>query len=322
VTYLLYGVTLAFTWFLALNIVLSLGVASSVAPISDRITGLPSALRANTLLALRLLPAIGSLAFVASVFVPSFVALEPRAFDEAFGLTTTAFAVASCVLVAAGAWRGSSALRQAADRSRRWRAHARPVALDGAVPALCLDGGAPAMTLVGVLRPTLLVTQPLLDALSADELHATLAHERAHSGAFDNFKRLAMRAVPDALSVLPASRRLEREWAQAAEYAADARAARDERTRLSLASALVKVARRTPPSPLAFSALASPLVGGEGIASRIARLLEPPERGLSPRARLTAALAIAGATAAILLGYHPLLAGVHQVSEVVVHVLP
>src|SRR5581483_7149464 len=91
--------------------------------------------------------------------------------------------------------------------------------------------------------------QSLLDALTPDELRAALAHEVAHSTALDNFKRLAMRAVPDALSVCPASRRLEYEWMQAAEYAADARAARDARTRLTLASALVKVAQRAP-SPL------------------------------------------------------------------------
>ena len=158
-TYLLYGITLAFTWFLALNVALSLGVAATVGPVSQWVAALPSSVRANTLLALRLLPAILSLVFVIAVFVPSFVALEPRAFDEAFGMTTTAFAIGSCVLVAAGLWRGSIALRQAAVRSRRWLAHARPVALDGAAaPAFCLDAGAPAMTLVGVLRPRLLVT--------------------------------------------------------------------------------------------------------------------------------------------------------------------
>ena len=78
------------------------------------------------------------------------------------------------------------------------------------------------MTLVGVVRPKLLVTRPLIDALTADELRAAIEHEVGHLGAWDNLKRLAMRATPDGLSLLPASRGIERQWAAAAELAADA----------------------------------------------------------------------------------------------------
>jgi hypothetical protein len=144
-----------------------------------------------------------------------------------------------------------------------------------------------------------------------------------------------MRATPDALSLLPANRRLEHGWALAAEHAADARAARDSSAGLALASALVKVARMTPVStaprlprrgPRAdrpLGSLASPLVGGEAIASRVERLMDGCGDRPSPlTTRLTCWTAAAGTLLAIAAGYAPLLQAVHRVSEIVVHALP
>jgi hypothetical protein len=324
VTYFLYGGTLAFTWFLVLNLSLSLGVAAIARPLSGRLIASQPALRARVLLALRLLPAAVSILFVVGVFLPSFLELEPRDFDEAFGVTTTTFAAVSCVLLATALWRGASALRDAAKRSRRFVEHARPIALAGSpAPAFCLDAQTPAMTLVGVFRPKLLVTRPLLDLLTEEELHASVQHEIAHLGAWDNLKRLAMRATPDALSALGASRRLEHDWALAAEHVADAAAAHDPATGLALASALLKVARLTPPAPSVAGALASPLVGGDAIALRISRLMDGGGASRPSRVARTIGTGSAAAlVAALVVGYRPLLASVHQISEVLVHILP
>jgi beta-lactamase regulating signal transducer with metallopeptidase domain len=178
------------------------------------------------------------------------------------------------------------------------------------------------MTLVGVFRPKLLVTRPLIDALTSEELRAAVAHEVGHLGSRDNLKRLAMRATPDGLSLLPASRRLERDWASAAEHAADAHAARDSNTGLALASALVKVARLTP-ADRTFGPLSSPLVGGEGVASRVERLMErPAARRLPIAARLFCWTTAAAMLVAVVAGYAPLLQSVHHLSEVLVHALP
>jgi hypothetical protein len=322
-TYVLYGATLAFTWFLALNVLLSLLVASAAGPVSSRLTASDAALRARVLLALRLLPAVVSTLFVLGVFLPSFLELEPRDFDEAFGVTTTTFAVVSCALLTAAVWRGASALRDAIDRSRSWIERARPIALAGSpAPVFCLDAPTPAMTLVGVFHPKLLVTRPLLDLLTPEELRAAVAHEVGHLGSWDNLKRLAMRATPDALSALRASRRLEHDWALAAEHAADARAAHDPTTGLALASALLKIARLTP-TIAQEPVLASPLVGGDAIVSRISQLMQgTAASGPSWSARLTAAAATAAAVVTLVATYRPLLAAVHQVSEVLVRVLP
>jgi len=323
VTYALYGGTLAFTWFLALNVLLSLVVAATARPAAAMLDSSDPRLRARVLLALRLLPAALSILFVVGVFLPSYMELEPRDFDEAFGLTTTTFAVVSCLVLSAALWRGAAALRDAARRSRRFVAHARPVALAGSpAPAFCLEAETPSMTLVGVFRPKLLVTRPLLDLLTAEELRASVEHEVGHLRSRDNLKRLFMRATPDALSLFGASRRLEHDWALAAEHAADACAAQDSTMGLALAAALVKIARLTPPAP-ASPVLASPLVGGDAIASRISRLMDDAAANRpSWVARAIGLGSAAALLAALVVGYRPLLASVHQISEVLVRVLP
>ena len=76
----------------------------------------------------------------------------------------------------------------------------RPLALaDTSMPAYAIDTDAPVMALVGVLRPRLLITRPVLEALTDEELRASVAHELGHWRAWDNLKRLAMRAAPDLL---------------------------------------------------------------------------------------------------------------------------
>ncbi|HEX3704013.1 MAG TPA: M48 family metalloprotease [Vicinamibacterales bacterium] len=322
-TYVLYGATLAFTWFLALNLLLSVLVAAIPRRVSKTLGSFGPAMRARLLLALRLLPAASSIAFVVGVFLPSFWTLEPRDFDEAFGFTTTTFAIVACMVLGTALWRGVSALRESSGRSRAWLAHATPMALAGApAPVYCLDAPVPAMTLVGVIRPRLLVTRPLIEALTPEELRAAVEHEVGHLGSWDNLKRLVMRATPDALSLFPASRRIERDWALAAEHAADAQAAQDSGTGLALASALVKVARLTP-IDRSFGVLASPLVGGEGIASRVERLVDrPPAHRLALATRILCWAAAAASLAIVVAGYAPLLQSVHSISEVLVHTLP
>src|SRR5262249_34689178 len=152
-----------------------------------------------------------------------------------------------------------------------------------------VDVDTPIMALVGVLRPTLLITRGVVEALTREELRAAVAHELGHFRARDNLKRLAMRAAPDLLGMTPAAAAIETRWAWAAEHAADNRACDSEQARCALASALVKIARLTPPrTPLAQPI--STLVDGGEIASRVQRLLSGPSTarcsggaGRSPR---------------------------------------
>ena len=177
------------------------------------------------------------------------------------------------------------------------------------------------MALAGVIRPRLIVTRGLVGALTAEELRASVAHEIGHWRALDNLKRLAMRAAPDFLFATRAASAIESRWAAAAEHAADRRACEDSDARCALASALVKVAKLTPPrTPLAEPI--STLVDGGDVASRVRRLLDDPEPSVRSRPRWRLPLAAAAAAGVLALAYAPLLRLVHAATELLVNALP
>src|SRR5262249_14132203 len=189
---------------------------------------------AKILIALRLLPAVASVTFVVAVFLPSYWRFEPQDGVEGFDVTITATAAVAMAVVAAACVRGASAWRQADGRSRLWMAASEPLPNVG-LPAFLIDAPQPLMALVGILRPRLLVTRGLIEALTPDELSASIAHEVGHHRARDNFKRLAIHAAPDVLTWTGAARVLDRRWAAAAEHTAAAQAsARGRCTRFRL----------------------------------------------------------------------------------------
>src|SRR5471030_1743375 len=314
--FLLHGTTLALACFLILNVCATVAIAA----VSARLTNATRVGSPGFWLALRLCPAALSLGFVALVFLPSYWRYEPRELVEGFDVTLTALAVLALASIGAGAVRGVLAWRASVQRAERWLRAARPLALPGTpMPAFALDIDAPVMALVGVLRPRLLITRPVLDALTDEELQAGVAHEVGHWRAWDNLKRLSMRAAPDLLWATSAARAIERRWAAASEHAADFDAGGSDRSRCALASALVKVARLTP-APTAVTEPISALVDGGDITARVQRLLDeaPP----AAQRRWTRWLALAMPLSAFVLGYAPLLRLVHEVTELLVNGLP
>jgi Zn-dependent protease with chaperone function len=187
------------------------------------------------------------------------------------------------------------------------------------MPAFAVDADAPVMALVGLLRPRLFIMQPILDALTVEELHAAVAHELGHRRAWDNLKRLAMRAAPDLLSATSASRALERRWAAASEHVADRAAGDSGRARCALASALVKVARMTPPAT-SFTEPISTLVDGGDITARVRCLLDDAPAPAERRPLRSFAFAIPAL--AFVLAYAPVLRLIHAVTELLVSTLP
>lgn len=321
-SYLLHGATLALAWFLAANIALS----AAVAVIARRVNSARLRRSASLLLLLRLLPAAASVLFVALVFIPSYVKFEPREFAEGFDVTLMLAALAAAALLVSAGVQGGIAWRRAVRRARVWTETAQPLALDGVgIPAFCIEADQPVMALVGIVRARLLVTRGLIEALTPEELAVSIAHEIGHHRAWDNLKRLAMRSAPDLFGWTKAARRLEHEWAGAAEHTADAGASRaaDRGARLALASALVKVARLMP-APTSIAVPISTLMGSGEIASRVRRLLDDaPEPDAAPRRTSPSRLALAlAAVVSLALAYAPLLATVHGATEVLVHHLP
>jgi Zn-dependent protease with chaperone function len=318
--YVLRGIVLSLAWFLVVNVAAGV-VAAGVARRS--IARDPAASPAFWL-GVRLFPAVAAALFVAAFFVPSYWRYEPREFTEGFDVTLTSLAAGALIVAAAAGARGIIAWRRAARRAEAWMRAARPVAVGHpGVPAFVIDDETPMMALVGVLRPRLLVTRGLLAALTGEELDASVAHEIGHWRAWDNLKRLAMRAAPDLLAVTSTAHAVERRWAAAAEHAADRRATgNDNPTRYALASALVKVARLMPPMTPVNEPISTLLDDGE-IASRVERLLD--DRALAPAARdhsTERLILLAGLTVTLALGYTPLLQIVHNATEVLVNTLP
>lgn len=319
VSYLAHGATLTFAWFVAINALLCVASAL-IASLMRRANSLQRSPR--FWMAVRLLPAAIAGAFALALFVPSYWQFEPREAVEGFDLSLTIFALIGAVLVIAAIARGIAAWTAAARRVLVWMRHSQPLAIaDGRIPAALVDAPQPMIALVGVFRPRLLVTRGLIDALTRSELEAVVAHEMGHYRAFDNLTRLLMRAAPDFLTYLPMAKNIEHRWAAAAEHSADRIGGPDATaSRCALASALVKVARLTPPSvPLAEPI--STLISGGDIASRVQTLLNDEERLAAANrwplfAAATACLGVAS------VAYVPLLRSVHEITEVLVRSLP
>ena len=335
-SYVLHGATLALAWFLVTNVALAAlaalaALTRGACPEPGRGTARRAGRSPSLPLALRLFPAAASAAFVAGVFVPSYWRFEPRDFVEGFDVTLTMLAAGAALLLAGSCARGAGAWWRAARRARAWTRTAEPLDLKGVngigVPAFRIDAPQAVMALVGILRPRLLVTRGLIDALTPEELAASIAHEAAHHRAWDNLKRLAMLGAPDLLRGTSVARRLEHEWAASAEHMADAAASEvtGRAARLALASALVKVARLVPP-PAPIAEPISTLLGGGEIAERVQHLIDDGPERAAPRPRGLSSWAVrcAAAAAAIAFGYGyaPLLAAVHTATEILVHRLP
>jgi Zn-dependent protease with chaperone function len=316
--FVLHGMTLAFAWLMAVNLVAALAIAIAVRPL----VAIAGAKAPGFWLGVRLLPAVASIAFGVIVFLPSYWKYEPREFVEGFDLTLSALAVAALAMIAAAAVRGASAARRASRRTQAWLRMARPITLpEASMPVFAIDTAAPVMALVGVVRPRLLITRGVLDVLTAEELRASVAHEIGHHRSWDNLKRLAMCAAPDVLTATSAARAIEQQWASASEHLADRQACQTGRARCALASALVKVARLTP-ATMPIAEPISTLIDGSEIASRVRRLLDEGVPPAAPRRSPRRWFAVALPAAALVIGYAPLLRAVHAATEVLVQTLP
>jgi hypothetical protein len=267
---------------------------------------------ARLLLALRLFPAAGALAAVAGLCVPSYLALEQEGGAEFVGLTCLAAA-----LFGAAIWIISWARSlRAALRSHRYVRRCRRA---GSV--WIADGTAPFLGIAGIVRPKLIVSRSVADALDRDQLAAAIRHERAHQSSADNLKRLLLLLAPDALPCLRGFGAVERAWLRFTEWAADDQAvSQDAACSLSLAEALVRVAR------LGAAAQTSPLMShfvaaSVDISVRVDRLLSPSvEAAAQKPVRIALAGAVVALPAVVLLMAQPgTLRSVHELLERMMH---
>jgi hypothetical protein len=274
---------------------------------------------ASILFALRLIPGTTACLAVLGFCIPSYIWLEPRKAPEGVGLACIGLAILGAAVCADSTSRLAASIRKSIRFGRACEVEGRKTRLPvGGAPICVVPQDAPILAVVGILRPKLVVSTSVLRALPPDEWHAALRHERAHRIWRDNLKRLALIASPRAIPILGGLSLIENEWARFTEWAADDLAAEgDPHRAISLAAALVRVARLGAAAP--HPAIVSSLADSTDLSERVERLLRMAStENMQSRGMLSwvqrAALLIGTALTASLLWPASLLA-VHQLLE-------
>ncbi len=269
---------------------------------------------ATLLFAVRVLPMAASVVITLVFVVPSFQLLEPRSMniDEGIGAMPLALGLCALVLIARGCFRVITAQTTTSRVVTRWLEGAKPLRADAGAQTVTFRSRCetPPLTLVGVLRPRVLVSESTVALLGDNELHTALKHEFAHLQSRDNLKRLVFRFCP-----FPGMVRLESDWSQAAELAADDAAVSNLNDAVDLAAALVKISRLIPVEPAPVCTVG--FVTGS-ISARVARLLAWDESQKAPTTRMRpwyAAAPVLVALACVFATYGPVLALTHEMTE-------
>ena len=295
IPYLARLVCLCLATFFLVHAVFGLAVSASTSWAIRIASRMAPVYGARLLLTLRLFPAAFALFVVAGLCTPSYLYLEPKGEPEEMGLACLAIALLG---LAAWAWsitRATRALARSVRHIRQFREQGREMRLPGErMAAWVVDGDAPCVMLTGLFRPRMVISRDVVEALSAEQLSAVIRHERAHGISRDNLKRLLVLLAPGILPFASGFRDLEHAWAKISEWAADDLAAAGKTRRsLSLAAALVRVARlgsTTPAPALATSLMAE----GADLSERVERLLRPARRSTRSKDREPILMASAG----------------------------
>jgi Zn-dependent protease with chaperone function len=279
---------------------------------------------ARLLFLLRISPMALTLFALLAFCIPSYLWLEPEAKGEQVGWLCFLMAGLGAAICALSVSRVVSAVTGTLRYLHHCERHAQEISVPGEPsPALLLAGTTPVLAVAGVVHPRLVISRSVMSGLSAEQREAALRHEQAHRTSRDNMKRFLILLSPDVLPFVRSFAALEHSWAKFTEWAADDQATGGESRRaLSLASALVRVAKmgaKPKLTPL-FSSLHS---DDHELSERVERLLRPQSMPGKPAEVLTPFLTSAGALAAaavmVVLLWPGSLSLVHQALERLVH---
>jgi bla regulator protein blaR1 len=266
----------------------------------------------DAVLGVRLLPAMGSAAFVLTVVLPAFLLYEPRHAHDQPGPLLVISALFALLVLGDGVRRGLRAWRATRVLVRSSRPHLTH--RTGGAEVAVINVKEPLVGVVGGLKQRIVAARCVATACDDEEFRQVLAHEAAHMDARDNLKLLMLLTMPDALAWSSTGSALTEHWRAATELEADERASgADPRKRVALASALIKVARLSIASGRSrrASRASTPV---SGLEHRVRRLLAPStdmRRSFPARRLLTCALLVP------LLAV-PLYASVHRLIEALV----
>lgn len=279
---------------------------------------------ARLLFALRIAPLALTLFAVLAFCVPSYLWLEPRATGERVGLACMVMACLGVAIWTSGLIRIFGAVRGTVRYLHRCERHGRKITVPGeGSPALLLADKAPVLAVAGVFRPRLVISRRVMHGLSAEQRVAALRHERAHCTSGDNLKRFLILLAPDVLPFVRSFSGLERAWSKFTEWAADDIATEgDPQRALSLASALVRVARMGSKPKLGY--LSCSLLGSDqALSERVDRLLRPQAKRAKPVKvlipLLTSVSTAAASAIAVTMLWPGSLSFVHRALEQLVH---
>ncbi len=279
---------------------------------------------ARFLFALRMFPFVLASLFVIGLCVPSYLWLEPAATAERVGSLCVVLGLFGAATWFASLTRTVHSLLASLRHNRLCRSVGQETRLQGNSSSIVLvEDETPLIALSGLFRPRLLISRGVLRVLSAEELEVALRHEHAHRTSRDNAKRLLLLLAPDFFPFVRPLRMLEHSWSKFAEWAADDQAAAGDSSRaLSLAAALVQVARMGAAPHLPF--LSTPLlVGDRDLSARVDRLLHPDAVTLPSISKTQSTLRTAGLLFAICLAAALLapsaLSSVHELLELLLH---
>lgn len=275
-SYLLRLVSLSFASFFILNAVLTLLVrAISGFALAYCVARSPR-VAARVLFTLRMVPAALALLFVFGLCIPSYLWFEPAVTAEQVGPLCAVLGILAAAAGSVSLARSVGVLLDSFRFNRACASHQQETRLPGLLSSLCvLESRSPVLAMSGLLRPRLVISRAVLNALSSEELDAALCHERSHQASRDNFKRLLLLLAPDVFPFTRTLREIELHWSRFIEWAADDDAAAgDSHRAVSLAAALVRVARlgSAPGLPVLATSL---LACNDDLSARVDRLLHP-----------------------------------------------
>jgi len=282
---------------------------------------------ARFLFVVRMLPSILGLAAVLGLCVPSYLWLEPQIASERVGLACLVLAALAAISCYRSSERTARAIRASGRLTKEWRQAESDALLTGRESRVVADEKAlvvqkeePLLVLSGVFRPRMVISRGVMAELSEEQLDVAVRHEVAHRDSRDNLKRLFLVLSPEFFPFTSRFAALEKTWAKFSEWAADDEAVQgDPQRALSLATALVRVARIGPRPQLSILHTCL-LPEDQDLSSRVERLLsvEPLsiKRASHTRSRSIVRGVCFAACALTLVGCPAALGSVHRLLEV------
>ncbi len=296
--------------------------------------GAPAALRvaehskpgfaAKFLFVFRMFPFAVTLFVVLGFCIPSYLWLEPLASGEKVGFACLGAAALGLTVWMLSVFRVGFSLLRTSRYMTSCQRDGQEITVEGeSSPVLVVKRDAPMMAVAGLVHPRLIVSRGVLHKLTPEQREAAFRHEQAHQESRDNLKRFLYLLAPDAVPFISGFRKIERQWARYTEWAADDHAvAGDSRRALSLAAALVSVAKMGvdhQPAYLLSSLYSSLVAEDEDLAIRVDRLLREQqyaEKPLAPLVQVARNIAlVAGSLVVAALVWPGSLGSVHRILE-------